>query len=64
MQLRKLLVSARQIAKDLEKRYVFQGFFCPQHFSPRIMLYVTGLELTTLTNLLFYYNSPRLFTLC
>lgn len=37
MQLQKLPVFALQIAKILEKHIVFQGFFCPQHFSPQIM---------------------------
>lgn len=32
-----------KLAKAPEKRIVFQGF-CPQHFSPRIMVHPSGLE--------------------
>ena len=40
-------------SKNPEKLIVFQGFYSGQHFYPLNMVYVTGLELTILTNLLF-----------
>ena len=55
-------------SKNPEKLIVFQGFYSGQHFYPLNMLYVTGLELTTLTNLLFiiipqgYLPCAKLFT--
>ena len=56
-------------SKNPEKLIVFQGFYSGQHFYPLNMVYVTGLELTILTNLLFimipqgYLPCAKLFTM-
>ena len=53
LRVRKSPVFARKIAKNLGKHIVFRGFCRGQHFYPLNMVYVTGLGLTILTNLLF-----------
>ena len=50
-------------SKNPEKLIVFQGFYSGQHFYPLNMVYVTGLELTILTNLLFIMI-PQGYLLC